>query len=228
MKRILVVEDDVNIKSILTFALERKGFEVLSAEDGVSALDILKDTEVSLILMDVMLPGMDGFECSSKIRKLSNVPIVMLTALEEESNILKGFDSGVDDYVVKPFSMRELMARVDANMRKNTKLTHSQIGEVITLNSTTVNTETYKVSVEGRESELTPTEFSLLISFYKNPNKVLSREFLLEEVWGGLFADIHTVDVNIKRLRGKIEIEPSNPKIIKTRRGFGYIYPKGK
>lgn len=224
MQRILVVEDDVNIKSILTFTLQRNGYDVLTAEDGLNALEVLKDNAVSLILMDVMLPHMNGFECSQEIRKLSNVPILMLTALEDESNILKGFECGIDDYVIKPFSMKELIARIEANLRKNTKMTSRQISAIIYLQSTEVNTETYKVKVADRASELTLTEFSLLLYLYKNPNKTMSREQLLEEVWGSVYGDLRTVDVNIRRLREKIEIDPSNPKIIKTRRGFGYYY----
>lgn len=224
MKKILIVEDDVNIKSILTFTLKRNGYDVLTAEDGVIALEILRDNEVSLILMDVMLPNMNGFECSQEIRKLSNVPIIMLTALEEESNVLKGFECGIDDYIIKPFSMRELIARIEVNLRKSAKMTYRPISDIIHLQSTEVNTETYSVKVADRVSELTFTEFSLLIYLYKHPNKTISRETLLEEVWGSIYGDLHTVDVNIRRIREKIEINPSSPKIIKTRRGFGYYY----
>lgn len=221
MKKILIVEDDLNIQNILSFNLKREKYDVSICETGVEALKIVKDNpDLSLVLMDVMLPKMTGLECTKKIREFSNIPIVMLTALEGEENILKGFEVGVDDYVVKPFSIREVIARIKAHLKNSTE--NNSI-ETIKINNITLYPSTNVVKIGNKENELTDTELKLLMFFYKNPNKVWKREDLLKEVWGTEYFDMRTVDVSIRRLRTKIEIDDACPENLKTRRGVGYF-----
>lgn len=166
---------------------------------------------------------MNGFECTREIRKFSNVPILMVSALEDETNKLEGFECGVEDYITKPFSMRELIARVKVNLRRPIQSSSATaIKSVIKINDLKVNTETNKVLVYDKEKELTDIEYRLLMFFYNHPNIVYSRETLLREVWGTSYVDARTVDVTIRRLREKIEKVDSDPQNIKTRRGKGY------
>lgn len=227
MNKILIVEDDKNIQDILAFNLERNDYQVFTTESGAEAIEILKEEEdISLILMDVMLPKMNGFDCTVEIRKFTNIPIIMITALEDESNVLKGFECGVNDYVIKPFSIREVLARVKTQLRvmnefsKNSK--ELKDNKFIKINNIELNTIKNSVVVNGKENELTNTEYNLLMFFYNHPNKVFERKQILEKVWGTTYGDLRTVDVTIRRLREKIEVVDSDPQNIKTRRGKGY------
>ena len=227
MNKILIVEDDKNIQDILAFNLERNDYQVFTTESGAEAIEILKEEEdISLILMDVMLPKMNGFDCTVEIRKFTNIPIIMITALEDESNVLKGFECGVNDYVIKPFSIREVLARVKTQLRvmnefsKNSK--ELKDNKFIKINNIELNTIKNSVVVNGKENELTNTEYNLLMFFYNHPNKVFERKQILEKVWGTTYGDLITVDVTIRRLREKIEVVDSDPQNIKTRRGKGY------
>lgn len=224
MNKILIVEDDTKIQNIIAFNFERENFQVFTADTGLEAIEILKEEEdISIVLMDVMMPGMNGFECTREIRKFSNVPILMVSALEDETNKLEGFECGVEDYITKPFSMRELIARVKVNLRRPIQSSSTTaIKSVIKINDLKVNTETNKVLVYDKEKELTDIEYKLLMFFYNHPNIVYSRETLLREVWGTSYVDARTVDVTIRRLREKIEKVDSDPQNIKTRRGKGY------
>ena len=227
MNKILIVEDDKNIQDILAFNLERNDYQVFTTESGAEAIEILKEEEdISLVLMDVMLPKMNGFDCTVEIRKFTNIPIIMITALEDESNVLKGFECGVNDYVIKPFSIREVLARVKTQLRvmnefsKNSK--ELKDNKFIKINNIELNTIENSVVVNGKENELTNTEYNLLMFFYNHPNKVFERKQILEKVWGTTYGDLRTVDVTIRRLREKIEVVDSDPQNIKTRRGKGY------
>lgn len=223
MNRILVVEDDRNIQDILAYNLEKSDYQVFTADTGAEALEIMQEEDISLVLMDVMLPEMNGFDCTKAIREFSDVPIIMLTALEEESNKLQGFELGINDYVTKPFSIREVIARVQTQLRIAQNMTTKKIFQnKIHINDIELNTVNNNVTIQGKTSELTNTEYNLLMFLYKNPNKVFERPQLLEKVWGTTYGDLRTVDVAVRRLREKIEIESSDPKNIKTKRGKGY------
>ena len=225
MNKILIVEDDVKIQNIIAFNFERENFKVFTAGTGEEAIEILKEEEdISIVLMDVMMPEMNGFDCTREIRKFSDVPILMVTALEEEANKLEGFDCGVEDYITKPFSIRELIARVKVHLRRPTQSVSSNtsLKSIIKINDMNLNTETSKVQIGNKEKELTDIEYKLLMFFYNHPNVVFNRETLLCEVWGSPYVDARTVDVTIRRLREKIEKVDSDPQNIKTRRGKGY------
>lgn len=228
MYSVLIVEDDRNIQNILAYNLERADFKVFTAETGVEGIEILQENaeDISLVLMDVMMPEMNGFDATREIRKFSDVPIIMLTALEDETNILEGFDCGVDDYVIKPFSFRQVLARINAQLRHNSKevvtTTVSSNSSIIKVNNIELNPVNYSVNVEGKKNTLTLIEYNLFMFFYNNPNKVFDRDTLLKEVWGTNYADSRTVDVNIRRLRNKVELIDSEPQNIKTLRGKGY------
>ncbi len=228
MNSVLIVEDDKNIQNILAFNLEHNDFKVFTAESGSEALSILEEEEdISIVLMDIMMPEMNGFECTRKIRSFSNVPIIMLTALEDEANILQGFDCGVDDYVVKPFSFRQVLARINAHIRRPYTLDtlskgKSALNSVIHVNDIELNTNNYTVNVEGKRSTLTNMEYKLFMFLYEHPNEAFDRDTLLKEIWGTSYTDSRTVDVNIRRLRSKVELNDSEPKNIKTMRGKGY------
>lgn len=230
MNTVLIVEDDRNIQNILAYNLEKSDFKVFTAESGVEALEILQEEDdISIVLMDVMMPEMDGFDCTMEIRKFSDVPIIMLTALEDETSILHGFDCGVDDYVVKPFSFRQLLARINAHMRR--PFTSDSIGaantlnkkdSIIHINNIELNTSNYVVQIGDKRNTLTNIEYKLFMFLYQNPNQAFDRDTLLKEVWGTSYTDSRTVDVNISRLRGKVELLEAEPQNIKTKRGKGY------
>lgn len=225
LKSILIVEDDTNIQDIIAFNLERDGFKVFTADNGIEALEILNEEPIDLILMDVMMPKMDGFECTEKIREVSNVSIIILTALETENDKLKGFDLEINDYIVKPFSVREVLARIKTQLRlaESAGNNKSKDKNIIEINGIKLNTLENKVTLKsGRESYLTNTEYLLIMFLYQNPNKIFSREELLKEIWENEIDDLRTVDVTVRRLREKIEEDPSNPQIIKTQRSRGY------
>lgn len=228
--RILVVDDEKPIVDILVFNLKKDGHEVLEAYDGETALDMALNQKPDLILLDVMLPKMDGFTVCRKIREQSDVPILMLTAREEEVDKVLGLELGADDYITKPFMVRELMARVKANLRRTAtqvEVAPSPNANVIRIGELEIDEERYEVRKAGKPIELTLREFELLKFLATQPERVFDREALLEKVWGyEYYGDMRTVDVTIRRLREKIEDNSSEPTYIMTKRGIGYYARK--
>jgi two-component system response regulator VicR len=222
-EKILVVDDERPIADILKFSLEKEGYEVICAFDGEEAVSKAILEEPDLILLDIMLPKKDGMEVCRYIRQTSDVPIIMLTAKDSEVDKVLGLELGADDYVTKPFSTRELIARVKANLRRLHVNHKSSTDAGITIGSLIINPESYTVHKEGRLIDLTHREFELLYYLAKHIGHVLTREHLLQEVWGyDYYGDVRTVDVTVRRLREKVESDPSHPEYIMTRRGVGY------
>lgn len=227
MKRILVVDDEKPISDIISFNLRNEGFEVVAAFDGEQALEKFNESNPDLIILDLMLPKIEGLEVCREIRKTSTVPIIMLTAKDSEIDKVLGLELGADDYVTKPFSNRELIARVKANIRRSAvreeETVESQSND-IEVGDLTIHQDAYTVSKRGQEIELTHREFELLLYLAKHIGQVMTREHLLETVWGyDYFGDVRTVDVTIRRLREKVEDTPGHPGYIITRRGVGYF-----
>lgn len=223
--KILVVDDEQPIADILKFNLEKEGYEVLVANDGETAIELAEESRPNLVLLDLMLPGKDGNEVCREIRKTQTMPIIMLTAKDSEIDKVLGLELGADDYVTKPFSNRELIARVKANLRRHQQEPEddSQESNDIEIGSLTVHPDAYSVSRNGNHVDLTHREFELLHYLARHIGQVMTREHLLETVWGyDYFGDVRTVDVTVRRLREKIEESPSNPSWIVTRRGVGY------
>lgn len=231
-RKVLIIEDEQPIVEILKFNLEKEGYEVDYAMDGVSGFEKALEGECDLILLDVMLPGMDGFEVCRRVREKSMVPIIMLTAREEEVDKVLGLELGADDYMTKPFSIRELTARVKANLRRTVNdaaaVTDKRKGaNIISSGELTINMERYEVQKRGKVIEITLREFELLKFLAMQPEKIFTRESLLENVWGyEYYGDVRTVDVTVRRLREKIEDDPGMPRYIVTKRGVGYYFNK--
>ncbi len=226
-KKILVVEDEKAIADILNFNLKKDGYDVICAYDGEEGLRMALEDAPDLILLDVMLPKLDGFEVCKAVRRESNTPILMLTAREEEVDKVLGLELGADDYITKPFSMRELMARIKANVRRSSQEseeTSSADGKLV-FGDIVINLNSMDVRKAGQFVELTPREFELVKFLATQPNKVFSREELMEKVWNyEYYGDLRTVDVTVRRLREKIEDNPAEPVRIVTRRGAGYMF----
>lgn len=223
---ILIVDDEKPIADILKVNLTKNGYRVTEAYDGDEAIKKALNDDPDLVLLDVMLPGQDGFTVLKKIREKSFVPVIMLTARDEEVDKILGLELGADDYITKPFSLRELMARVKANLRR-TKLSSGDEGEKakITFGDITIDLEKYEVIKRGNPVELTYREFELLKFLASRKGKIFSRETLLNKVWDyEFYGDVRTVDVTIRRLREKIEDNPSMPTYIMTKRGVGYFF----
>ena len=228
-KKILIVEDEQAIVDIIAFNLQKEGYTVISAFDGEEGVEKAKAENPDLILLDLMLPKMDGYEVCKYLRRSMSTPIIMLTAREEEVDKILGLELGADDYITKPFSMRELMARVKANIRRQVLDAASATGEsdVLTFGELEIDLTAMQVKKSGKLIELSPREFDLIKFLATQPGKVFSRETLMEKVWNyQFFGDVRTVDVTIRRLREKIEINPSEPEYIVTRRGSGYLFNK--
>ena len=227
-KVILVVDDEAPIVDILKFNLTKSGYKVIAAFDGEEGYRLAIEEMPDLILLDVMLPKMEGFEVCKKIREKQTTPIIMLTARDEELDKVLGLELGADDYITKPFSFRELLARVKANLRRNsTELQAQEDSAVITFNNLTINPSRYEVSKDDKVIDLTLREFELLKFLAVQPGKIFTREVLLEKVWGyEYFGDVRTVDVTVRRLREKIEDNPAAPLFIMTKRGVGYYFNK--
>ncbi len=221
---VLIVEDEKAIVEILKFNLKREGYEVLEALDGETGLELARTKDPDLILLDVMLPRMNGFDVCSALRDGgSAVPIIMLTAREEEGDKVFGLEAGADDYITKPFSMRELLARVKANIRRRHLDAGNAGNKVLKTGALTVDLTAMTVSKNGEPVEVTQKEFDLLACLLSTPGKVYSREELMGKVWNyDYFGDMRTVDVTVRRLREKIEDDPGTPKYILTKRGAGY------
>ena len=223
-KKILVVEDERAIADILVFNLEREGYEAVSAGDGPQGLKMALEGEPDLILLDVMLPEMDGFEVLRQVREKSQTPVIMLTAREEETDKVDALEMGADDYITKPFSMRELMARVKANMRR-TVPAETEAPEAAKESKLVISQEQNAVYKNGKPLDLSMREYDILSYLSATPGRVVTREELMEKVWGyEFYGDLRAVDVAIRRLREKIEDEPAQPKYIVTKRGMGYYF----
>ncbi len=224
--KILVVDDEKLIVKGIKFSLEQDGMEVDCAYDGEEAVALAQATEYSTVLLDVMLPKLDGFEVCKKIREFSNMPIIMLTAKGDDMDKILGLEYGADDYITKPFNILEVKARIKAIMRRSNKTnTNSNNTKTIIKNDLKLDLDGRRVFVQDREINLTAKEFDLLELLVMNPNKVYGREKLLNIVWGYEYpGDVRTVDVHIRRLREKVETNPSEPKYVHTKWGVGYYF----
>lgn len=222
--KILVVDDEQPIADILKFNLEKEGYDVICAYDGDEAIALAEEEDPDLILLDIMLPKKDGNEVCREIRKTKTMPIIMLTAKDSEIDKVLGLELGADDYVTKPFSNRELIARVKANLRRQQAPveTTKQTKDIV-IGNLVIHPDAYSVSRDGEQIDLTHREYELLHYLARHIGQVMTREDLLETVWGyDYFGDVRTVDVTVRRLREKIEEDPSSPHWIITRRGVGY------
>ncbi|MFQ3316168.1 MAG: DNA-binding response OmpR family regulator [Candidatus Poriferisodalaceae bacterium] len=219
--RILAVEDDERILTALTFALEDEGWQVVKADSGEVALAEFHKETIDLVLIDIMLPGIDGFELCREIRSISDVPIIMVTARDDTHDIVAGLEAGADDYLTKPFAPKELSARIRALLRRSRSDSTNE--PLLRVGDLELNRDEGVVSLGDKKIHLTRTEFHLLYELAENPNKVRSREYLLEKVWGyGYFGDGRLVDVHVRRLRTKIEVDAASPQYVVTVRGMGY------
>ena len=225
-KRILVVDDEKLIVKGIRFSLEQDGMEVDTAFDGEEALEYASKKEYDLILLDVMLPKLTGFEVCQQIREFSNVPIIMLTAKSEDMDKILGLEYGADDYITKPFNILEVKARIKAIMRRMaTKEDKENADTVITMKDLKLDRQSRRVFISGEEVNLTTKEFEVLELLLLNPGKVYSRDNLLKIIWGEEYpGDVRTVDVHIRRLREKIEANPSEPRYVQTKWGLGYFF----
>lgn len=227
---ILIVDDEKPIVDILKFNLQKEGFDTIEAYDGATGLQLAMEKNPDLILLDVMLPEMDGFTVCKEIRMKSQVPIILLTAREEEVDKVLGLELGADDYITKPYSVRELLARIKANLRRTKKsqpITTTDNSDVLTYGRLSIDTERFEVQKDGKPVEITVREFELLKFLASQPDKIFSREKLLEKVWKyEYYGDLRTVDVTVRRLREKLEDNPGEPDFVVTKRGIGYYFNK--
>ena len=227
-KKILIVDDEKSIVDILEFNLKKEGYDTLKAYDGREGLKLAGEGNPDLILLDIMLPYMDGFQVCKALRDAgNNVPIIMLTAREEETDKVFGLESGADDYITKPFSMRELLARVKTNVRRGivaaAAAEPARDGSVVRIRELTVDLDRHSVSKAGKEIDLTQREFELIRFLAQTPGKVVSRQELMQQVWQfDYYGDLRAVDVAVRRLREKLETDPAEPEYVMTRRGVGY------
>ena len=236
VKKVLVVDDEQAIIDVLVYNLKKEGYETIEATDGVSAVNIALEQKPDLMLLDIMLPKMDGLTVCKRVKNYLNIPILMLTAKDAEIDKIVGLELGADDYITKPFSVRELMARVKANLRKNelTNIPKEAATEtiqnvevkkenIIKVDDLELDLDRFEVKVRNEIIDLTLREFEVLKFLAMQPGQVITRETLLEKVWGyEYYGDIRTVDVTVRRIREKIEKDTSNPKILITKRGVGY------
>lgn len=239
-RTILIVDDEKPIVDILVYNLQKEGYETLEANDGEQAVQIAIDKKPDLVLLDIMLPKMDGLSVCKRIRHSLNIPILMLSAKDEEIDKILGLELGADDYVTKPFSVRELMARVKANLRKLDLASDKVVSETknqpveqntnkIEVGDLSLDLDKFEVKARGEVIDLTLREFEVLKYLAKQPGQVITREILLEKVWGyEYYGDIRTVDVTVRRIREKIELDTSTPRILVTKRGVGYYISTNK
>ena len=226
MSKILIVEDEESIADLEKDYLELSGFEVEVANDGQTGLDKALFGDFDLVILDLMLPGVDGFEICRKVRAEKNTPIIMVSAKKDDIDKIRGLGLGADDYMTKPFGLRELLARVKANLRRTNAASSAQdMPDVLTFGDLSIMPERYEVTKNGKVIDLTFREFELLKFLATQKGKIFSRESLLNKVWDyEFYGDVRTVDVTVRRLREKIEDEPSQPKFIMTKRGVGYYF----
>jgi len=230
MKKILIVDDEKPISDIIKFNLTKEGYDIVTAFDGREAVTVFEEEKPDLIILDLMLPELDGLEVAKEIRKTSHIPIIMLSAKDSEFDKVIGLEIGADDYVTKPFSNRELLARVKAHLRRTETIetavaeeNASSGSQELTIGNLQILPDAFVAKKHGKEVELTHREFELLHHLANHMGQVMTREHLLETVWGyDYFGDVRTVDVTVRRLREKIEDTPSRPEYILTRRGVGY------
>ena len=235
VEKILVVDDEVSLQETLAYNLKKQGYEVQTTGDGTEALDLAREMDPDLIILDVMLPGLDGFEICRILRREMSTPVLMLTARDDEIDRVVGLEVGADDYMAKPFSMRELVARVKAMLRR-VRLIREEVdqardgeakpkGEILEFDNLRIDMTRREITVDGEVVAFKPKEYELLTFFAQHQGQVLSREFILERVWGWDFiGDSRTVDVHVRWLREKIEQDPANPRRIITVRGAGYRF----
>ncbi|GAA1453517.1 response regulator [Nesterenkonia lacusekhoensis] len=224
MTRILIVEDEASFSEALAYTLEKEGYDVTVAEDGVSAVDVFDQEGADLVLLDLMLPGQPGTEVCRQIRQRSQVPVIMLTAKDSEIDKVVGLELGADDYVTKPYSSRELLARVRAVLRRHVD-TDIDEGSMVSAGPVRMDVERHTVEVGGEAASLPLKEFELLEMLLRNAGRVLTRGQLIDRVWGSDYVgDTKTLDVHVKRLRAKLEPDPSNPRYLITVRGLGYKF----
>ncbi|MBC3193741.1 response regulator transcription factor [Pseudonocardia sp. C8] len=217
--RVLVVDDDPALAEMLTIVLRGEGFETTVVSDGTRALPAVRDTQPDVVLLDLMLPGMNGIDVCRAIRAESGIPIVMLTAKSDTVDVVLGLESGADDYVVKPFKPKELVARIRARVRRN----EAEPAEQLSIGEIDIDVPAHQVTRGGRPIALTPLEFDLLVALARKPRQVFTREVLLEQVWGYRHAaDTRLVNVHVQRLRSKVERDPERPEVVLTVRGVGY------
>ena len=227
--KILVVDDESRMRKLVKDFLGREGYQVLEAGDGMEAMEVFYDEkDIALIILDVMMPELDGQEACMRIREFSNVPIIMLTAKSEDADKLMGFECGADDYVTKPFNILELKARVRALLRRAGMAAQKQGGGRLSMGHITLDVDARAAWKDGKSVDLTAKEFDLMELLLRNPGRVYSRENLLNVVWGYEYAgDYRTVDVHVRRLREKLELDPANPEYILTKWGVGYYLKHG-
>ncbi|NBU23067.1 MAG: DNA-binding response regulator [Actinobacteria bacterium] len=224
MARVLVVEDEVGLREPLVYLLQKEGYDIIEAEDGNAAVELFKSHHPDLILLDLMLPGMSGNEVCKQIRTESQVPIIMLTAKDAEIDKVVGLELGADDYVTKPYSTRELLARMKAVLRRGRESVQQEPG-LLRAGNVVMDIERHTVTVNGEPIAMPLKEFELLELLLENVNRVLTRGQIIDRVWGSnYFGDTKTLDVHVKRIRSKIEDDPSRPKHLLTVRGLGYKF----
>lgn len=224
-KKVLVVDDEKLIVKGIRFSLEQDGFEVACAYDGEEALKMAQESSFDMVLLDVMLPKMDGFEVCQHIREFSNVPIIMLTAKGDDMDKILGLEYGADDYITKPFNILEVKARIKAIMRRSGGSSVKEEPSLVENGDIRMDRDSRRFYINDQEINLTSKEFDMMLLLVTNPNKVYSREALLTAVWGEDYpGDARTVDVHIRRLREKIEKNPSEPRYVQTKWGVGYFY----
>jgi two-component system response regulator RegX3 len=221
MTRVLLVEDEESYREATSYMLRREGYEVVAAADGRTGLDEFARAGADIVLLDLMLPGLSGVEVCRQLRQVSSVPVIMVTARDSEIDKVVGLEIGADDYVTKPFSHRELVARIRAVLRRGQD--NEPLSDVIEAGAVRMNVERHEVSLHGEPVRLALKEFELLEMFLRNPGRVLTRGQLIDRVWGSdYFGDTKTLDVHVKRLRAKLEADPTNPVLFVTVRGLGY------
>ena len=226
MAKVLVVDDEASIVNIIAYNLKKEGYDIITAEDGEAGLELALTENPDLILLDIMMPKMDGYEVCRKVREKSNVPIIMLTARADEVDKVIGLEMGADDYVTKPFGNRELIARVKAHLRRSAaKDIPSEKSNIQNFGDLSIDFDRYEVTKRGEVINLTMREYELLTFLSTQKSQIFNRGTLLEKVWGyEYFGDVRAVDVTIRRLREKIEDDPSKPRFIITKRGIGYYF----
>ncbi len=225
--KILVVDDEVLLVKGIRFNLQSEGYEVVTGSDGLEAIQLVQTEKPDLVILDVMMPGMDGMTACSKIREFSNIPIILLTAKTDDMDKLMGFDHGADDYITKPFNILELKARIRALLRRAGTAERKSAENNLTIGTITLDLDARNAYRSGNMVDLTAKEFDVVEFLMRNPNRVYSREALLDTIWAYEYrSDIRTVDVHIRRLREKLEENPAEPKYILTKWGVGYYFKK--